>query len=91
MSNFSPNSAGGLTYAAQQVPASAEQRSEVLTDVRMVVDGLQEICAKIRESWPERYPMPEELDMLLAFQDYAMARVRAGTLKQFAKAYGDGE
>lgn len=87
MSNFHPNSAGGLAYAArQQVPGRAENRSESLADVRMVVDGLQELCAQIRLSWPERYPMPEDLDALLRFQDYALARVRAGTLRRVAIA-----
>jgi hypothetical protein len=85
MSNFHLNSAGGLSYATKQLPAAAEQRSEVLADVRAVCDGLQEICAKIRESWPERYPMPEELAMLLNFQDHALARLRSGTLRRFAE------
>lgn len=86
MSNLHLNSAGGLTYASQQVPANRERRSESLADVRMVVDGLQELCDSIRRSWPERYPMPEDLDALLKFQDYALARVRAGTLRQVSKS-----
>jgi hypothetical protein len=86
VSNFHPNSAGGLTYAAQQVPASREQRSELLADVRMIFDGLQELCDSVRRSWPERYPMPEHLDSLIKFQDYALARVRSGTLRQVSKA-----
>ena len=61
-----------------------EQRSEALADVRMVCDGLHELCAGIRKSWPERYPMPEDLDCLLKFQDYVLARVRGGTLRRLA-------
>jgi hypothetical protein len=79
------NDQGGITYASQQ-RIGDDQRSEILQDVRMVCDGLNEVCAKIRESWPERYPMPEDLDAMLRFQDYALARVRSGSLKRFAKA-----
>ena len=79
------NDRGGITYAAEQ-RIGDDQRSEVLADVRMVCDGLNELCAKIRESWPERYPMPEDLDAMLRFQDYAIARVRGGSLKRFAEA-----
>jgi len=63
-----------------------EQRSDVLADVRMVVDGLNDLCAEIRKSWPERYPMPEHLDAMLTFQEYVLQRVRGGSLKRLAKA-----
>lgn len=86
MSNFHQNSAGGLSYATSQLARGhIENRSEALADVRMVVDGLQELCAQVRQSWPERYPMPEDLDALLRFQEYALARVRAGTLRRVAE------
>lgn len=84
--NLHRNDQGGITYASQQRVGQMDQRSEILTDVRMVCDGLNELCAKIRESWPERYPMPEDLDAMLRFQDYALAKVRGGTLKRFAEA-----
>lgn len=81
-----PNERGGITYATQQRIGQPEHRSEILGEVRMVVDGLNELCAKVRESWPERYPMPEGLDALLRFQEYALVRVRSGALKRFAEA-----
>lgn len=84
--NLLPNDQGGITYASTQRIGLAEKRSDILADVRMVCDGLQELCAEIRKSWPERYPMPADLDALLKFQDFALAKVRAGCLKRFAQA-----
>jgi hypothetical protein len=52
----------------------------------MIFDGLQELCDSVRRSWPERYPMPGDLDALLEFQVYALARIRSGTLRQVSKA-----
>lgn len=90
MKNLMMKEDGGIVYATQQVPADREQRSEALADVRLVCESLQELCANIRKSWPERYPMPEDLDALLKFQDYALARVRAGSLRRVAIACREG-
>lgn len=86
MNNLHPNDQGGITYASPQRIGLGEQRTDVLADVRMVCDGLQELCAEIRKSWPERYPMPADLDAMLKFQDFALAKVRGGSLRAFAKA-----
>jgi hypothetical protein len=86
MSNLLRNDYGGIAYASTQILGHEEQRSEVLADVRVVADGLQELCVEIRKSWPERYPMPADLDAILKFQDYALARLRAGSLKLLAEA-----
>jgi hypothetical protein len=86
MRNLLLNDQGGVTYASQQLVSQEDQRSEVLADVRVVADGLQELCAEIRKSWPERYPMPADLDAILKFQDYALARLRAGSLRMLAEA-----
>lgn len=83
---FTLNEHGGMTYASAQRVGEPDQRSEVLAEVRMVIDGLTEVCAEIRRYWPERYPMPPELDALLRYQDYALSRVRSGALKRFAEA-----
>lgn len=79
------NDHGGMTYASTQRIWMPDNRSEVLADVRVVCDGLQELCARVREYWPLDM-MPPELDMLLKFQDYALAQVRNGSLKRFAEA-----
>lgn len=86
MNNFHPNKSGGITYASQRRVGRHENRTAMLGEVRMVIDGLTELCAEIRKSWPLRYPMPVELDALLKFQDYALERVRSGELKRFAEA-----
>jgi len=86
MKTLTQNESGGLTYATPQRIGMAEHRSEVLAEVRMVIDGLNELCAQVRESWPERYPIPQELDALLKYQDYALSRVRCGALQRFAEA-----
>lgn len=74
---------------AQQTARATEQRTNAMAEVRMVVDGLNDLCAKVREQWPERYPIPADLDALLKFQDYALARVRSGSLRQFAELCQD--
>lgn len=85
MQTLIANQQGGHTYATTQRIGMAEQRSEILSDVRMVCDSLQELCDGIRRSWPERYPMPADLDALLKFQDFALAKVRGGSLRKFAE------
>ncbi len=85
MQTCTANNQGGISYATQQRIGIPEQRSEILADVRMVCDGLQELCERIRSSWPERYPMPADLDAMLKFQDFALAKVRGGSLRKFAE------
>ncbi|MDT3708142.1 MAG: hypothetical protein ROZ09_15070 [Thiobacillus sp.] len=86
MSSLHLNDRGGITHASQQRIGVVEQRTEILSDVRMVCDALQELCAEIRKSWPERTPMPADLAAMLKFQDFALAKVRGGCLKRFAEA-----
>lgn len=80
------NDRGGLTYATQQRIGQPEQRHAVLGEVRMIISGLTELCAEVRKAWPERYPMPPELDALLRYQDYALLRARSGELRRFAES-----
>lgn len=84
--NLILNEHNGITYASPQRVGQPEQRTAMLGEVRMVIDGLTELCAEVRKSWPLRYPMPPELDALLKFQDYALERVRSGELRRFAEA-----
>lgn len=86
MNSLLPNDQGGITYATAQRTGQPDQRTEILADVRMTVDGLTELCAKVRESWPDHIPMPQDLNALLCFQDFVIARVRNGCLKRFAEA-----
>ena len=86
MSALLHNDRGGITYAPARRIGAPERRTEILAELRMVIDGLNEVCAEVRRCWPERYPIPAELDALLKFQDYALLRVRSGALKRFAEA-----
>jgi hypothetical protein len=86
MSSLHLNDRGGITHAGQQRIGVFEQRTEILADVRMTVDGLTDLCTKVRESWPAHIPMPQDLQALLCFQDFVIARVRNGCLKRFAEA-----
>lgn len=84
--NLLRNDHGHLTYATQQRIGQPEQRTEILADVRMAVDGLTELCASVRDHWPAHIPLPQDLMALLCFQDFVIARVRNGCLKRFAEA-----
>lgn len=86
MCNLIHNDQGGITYASPQSITQPEHRSEILADVRMTVDGLIELCEKIRETWPAHIPVPQDLMAMLCFQDFVIARVRNGCLKRFAEA-----
>lgn len=85
MSSLHPNDQGGITYASQQRVGS-DQRTEILADVRQIVDCLSETCDGIRKHWPAHVKMPQDLKALLCYQDFALARVRNGCLKRFAEA-----
>lgn len=89
MNSLHKNEQGGITYAPQHLVGQPEQRTDILADVRMTVDGLTELCTKVRESWPAHIPMPQDLNALLCFQDFVIARVRNGCLKRFAAACAD--
>lgn len=84
--NLHPNDHGGITYAAPQRVGVPENRCPDLACVRMTIDTLQELCAEVRRHWPERYPVPPEVDAILRFSDYALIRARSGSLKRLAEA-----
>lgn len=86
MNNLLRNDQGGITYAAPQLIGQDDQRTEILADVRQIVDCLTETCEGIRKHWPAHLTMPQDLKALLCYQDFALARVRNGCLKRFAEA-----
>lgn len=85
MSNLHLNDHGGITYAATQRIDHTERRCSALSDVRVTLDALQELVVEVRRHWPERYPVPPEIDAILKFSDYAVLRIRAGSLKRIAE------
>lgn len=87
MNNLLPNDQGGMTWATPQRIGQPEHRShaQALSDVRVVVDTLQQLCEELRTNWPEQCPVSETIDRLLMFSDYAMLRVRSGALKKLGE------
>lgn len=84
--NLIPNDRGGITYVSPHRVDGGEQRTDILADVRMLTDGLTELCNKIRDTWPKHVPMPQDLKAMLCFEDFILARIRNGSLKRFARA-----
>ena len=84
---FVRNSEGGLTYASKQRMSGAENRRQSLNDLRLVVDAMIAMAAKVRHDWPERYPIPDDFDAVLKFHDYALERLRSGALKRMGEEF----
>lgn len=55
------------------------KRSELF--VRAMIDEVQAVCNTIRASYPERYPVPPEVDAMLKLEDSLLARARSGELR----------
>lgn len=62
-------------------PAEHERRLPHLEGLRMTVDALKELASAVRNQWPERYPVPAEIDALLCFVDYTLERLRRGDIR----------
>lgn len=84
--HFLLNDHGGVTYASQQaIGVEPSGRTETLADVRVLVDAMMDLIAAHRAFWPQPYPIPEDVHCALLGADYALARVRGGTLKRLAE------
>lgn len=84
--HFVANANGGVTYAEQQtIGAEQNARTETLADVRVLVDAMVDLIAAHRAFWPHPFPIPEDVHCALLGADYALARVRCGTLKRLAE------
>ena len=84
--HFVMNDQGGVTYASRQaVGPEPSGRTETLADVRVLVDAMDDLIKAHRAFWPERYPVPEDVHCALMGADYALERVRGGTLKRLAE------
>ena len=55
---------------------SRENRKPELASLRAVVDVVQSECDTMRESWPDRYPVPPEVDAVYSLEDAVIARAR---------------
>ncbi|MCK9386108.1 MAG: hypothetical protein M0Q15_15975 [Nevskia sp.] len=84
--HFIKNDRGGITYVSQQpFGTSPFRRTDSLADVRVLVDAMKDLIAAHRAFWPNPYPVPEDVHCALLGADYALARVRGGTLRQFSE------
>ncbi|MBD3812683.1 MAG: hypothetical protein IE917_10735 [Betaproteobacteria bacterium] len=84
--HFMRNDHGGVTYSSRQaIGPEPSGRTETLADVRVLVDAMMDLIAAHRAFWPEPFPIPEDVHCALLGADYALARVRGGTLKQLAE------
>lgn len=50
--------------------------------LRAMIDEVKSTCDTIRNSYPERYPVPPEIDAVLNLEARLIARARAGELNR---------
>jgi len=48
--------------------------------VRAMIDEVKATCDTIRNSYPERYPVPPEIDAVLSLEASLIAKARASRL-----------
>ncbi len=63
----------------------SDRRSFSLTGIRAAIQRLDDRIAHERESWPERYPMPELLDFVIGYREQLVALCRDGKLARCAE------
>jgi hypothetical protein len=63
-------------------------RSTLLAPVRDMINSVQSVCAGIRGMYPERYPVPPEIDAVLSLEDELIAKARGGRLNRVASIIG---
>ena len=83
--NCLQNDHGGITYAAPQRFGQPEHRHASLSELRMVIDSMLDLSKAVRDKWPAGTEMPAELQSRIQFNEYVIARVRAGALRTFAE------
>ena len=50
--------------------------------IRAMIDEVKATCDTIRNSYPERYPVPPEIDAVLNLEARLIAQARAGELNR---------
>jgi len=61
-------------------------RHPAFAGLRAALDRLDAAVITAQHSWPERYPVPPEVDALIECRDFAVASVRNGALRSMAEA-----
>lgn len=92
-----------ITYVNSTRVGAPERRTHGLSDLRTLMDAAIELKDAvirqrdlIKEAWPADYPVPQEVDVLLAqsqriveFSEFAIARARKGMLRVLGE-HADG-
>lgn len=55
-----------------------EKRTQV--NLRAIIDEIQSVCDEIRNNYPERYPVPPEIDAVLNMESRVKAMARGEEL-----------
>lgn len=55
---------------------TTDNRRAELSHVREMVSAMQAQCDKLRESWPDRYPVPVEVDAAYNLEALVIAQAR---------------
>lgn len=58
-----------------------DQRNPALASVRTILAELDKIVRALGEAWPERYPVPENVDAAYTAHESAIATARDGRLR----------
>lgn len=61
---------------------NTDNRSTELAYVRAMVSAVQAQCNTLRESWPERYPVPPEVDAAFSLEAAVIDQARSITRQQ---------
>jgi hypothetical protein len=61
-------------------------RHPAFAGLRAALDRLDAAVLDAQRSWPERYPVPPEVDALIEYRDFAVARARDGYMRGLAEA-----
>lgn len=62
-----------------------ENRTIALAGVRAAIDRLDAAYIEAKRCWPERYPVPPEVDALIEYRDFVIERARNGALRGMAE------
>jgi len=61
-------------------------RTPAFAGIRAALDHLDAAVIDAQRSWPERYPVPPEVDALIEYRDFVVERARNGALRSMAEA-----
>lgn len=57
------------------------RRSSAAAVMRETIDELQSVCNNLRANYPDRYPIPPEVDEIFNLEELVLAKARDGRLR----------